>query len=108
MSWDGMFRKFGSKNKVANTYPTTNDGERKLVDQNEAVHAENKRLTAKVKELFEDLDHVNNLLQESHNKGYADALKKVVEVIESRDGRSGKKQILSDVEILLRTHEEKH
>lgn len=107
MSWDGMFRKFGSKGKVANTYPTTNDTV-KAEPATDELKAENKRLTAKVEELFEDLKHVNNLLQESHNKGYADALKKVVEVIESRDGRSGKKQILSDVEILLRTHEEKH
>ena len=94
MSWNGMVKKFGSKGKGANTYPTTGDGERKLADQNEAVHAENERLRGDVKLLH------GRLVQE-YDRGYEDALKKVFNRIDERDGRAGKKQILAMVQNML-------
>lgn len=98
MSWNGMFKKFGSKGKGANTYPTTGDGERKLADQNETAHAENKRLRGDVKLLH------GRLVQEydrGYEVGYAKALSDAIEVIEERDGRVGKKQILAMVQNML-------
>ena len=104
MNWDGMFKKFGRKSKVAGTYPTTGDSVwaepisdelvSEMVDRErfEVLKAENKGLAKQRDKAFDD--------------GYENALKKVFDVIEERDGRVGKKQILSEVQRLMRIHRE--
>lgn len=85
MAWNGMFKKFNRKT-VTDTYPTTGDGERKLADQNEAVHAENERLHGDVKLLH------GRLVQE-YDRGYLDGLKRAFNLVNDAEGRPGKRQL---------------
>lgn len=85
MAWNGMFKKFNRKT-VTDTYPTTGDGERKLADRNEAVHAENERLRGDVKLLH------GRLVQE-YDRGYLAGLKRAWNLVDDLEGRPGKRQI---------------
>lgn len=112
LSWNGMFKRFNTRNtEVSSTVVTQrgvsaggnvvgvrNDGDRKLLEQNEAVHAENQRLIAQIKKDW----------QHEYDRGYEDALKTAFSRIEERDGRVGKKQILSLIQDMQVTHREKH
>lgn len=107
MGWNGMFKRSAKKAKVETNVDTQRrisaggdvtgirtETDRRLADENQT-------LTNEVKEL-------RGRLGGEYDRGYEDALKKVFNVIEERDGRSGKKQILSDVQNLLAAHREEN
>lgn len=92
MSWSGMFKKFGSKGKEVNTYPTIQDTVHAepvepsdMVDRErfEVLKAENARLTAQVKKDW----------QREYVRGYLDGLKRAFNLVDDAEGRPGKRQI---------------
>lgn len=116
MSWNGMFKKHNSskKTQVETNVVTQRDinagGDvvgvsavpvepSEMVDRErfERVKAENKRLTEQVQK---DCQH-------EYDRGYEDALKEVIEAIEERDARTGKRQILASMEYMLREYKGK-
>lgn len=62
------------------------DADRRLEDQNEAVHAENKRL-------IEDVKKLRDRLGKEYDRGYLDALKRAFSLVEGAEGRPGKRQL---------------
>lgn len=107
MGWNGMFKRSAKKAKVETNVVTQRginaggdvtgirtETDRRLVDENQI--------------LVKEVEKLRNRLGEEYDRGYEDALKKVFNVIEERDGRSGKKQILSDVQNLLAAHREEN
>lgn len=76
-------------------YPTTNDGERKLVDQNEAVHAENRRLVKEVADLSSALGDARAYGEAAHQGGVVDGLNRAWNLVHDWQGRPGKNQIMA-------------
>lgn len=130
MGWNGMFKKFNRKT-VTDTDVVAQRGisaggdvtgirevaPEDVVDRerfdvvteaNLRLRSENARLVAENVTLGKEVEKLRNRLGEEYDRGYEDALKKVFNVIEERDGRSGKKQILSDVQDLLAAHREEN
>lgn len=133
MGWNGMFKRSAKKAKVETNVDTQRDisagGDvvgvsaepvetvSDMVDRerfdvvketNLRLRSENARLVADNVTLVKEVEELRKRLGEEYDRGYEDALKKVFNVIEERDGRSGKKQILSDVQNLLAAHREEN
>ena len=99
MAWNGMFKKFNRRtvtdtdvvaqrsiNAGGDVTGIRNDADRRLEDENEAVHAENRRLT-------EDVEKLRERLGEEYDRGYLDGLKRAWNLVDNLEGRPGKRQI---------------
>lgn len=110
MGWNGMFKRSAKKAKVETNVVTQRgiSAGGDVTGIREVAPEDVERLTKEHETLTNEVKVLRGRLGGEYDRGYEDALKKVFNVIEERDGRSGKKQILSDVQNLLAAHREEN
>ncbi|UWS60247.1 hypothetical protein N2384_19945 [Bacillus paralicheniformis] len=84
------------------------DADRRLSDENEAVHAENRQLTEKVKELYTKIDLLNAEIEDLKTKNVLPGLIAARDFVEGLDGRTGKRQITEKLSALIVDEEERN
>lgn len=84
------------------------DADRRLSDENEAVHAENRQLTEKVKELYTkidlldaEIDSLNAEIEDLKTENVLPGLIAARDFVEGLDGRTGKRQITEKLSALI-------
>lgn len=77
------------------------DADRRLSDENEAVHAENRQLTEKVKELYTKIDLLNAEIEDLKAKNVLPGLIAARDFVEGLDGRTGKRQITEKLSAMI-------
>lgn len=77
------------------------DADRRLSDENEAVHAENRQLTEKVKELYTKIDLLNAEIENLKAKNVLPGLIAARDFVEGLDGRTGKRQITEKLSAMI-------
>lgn len=84
------------------------DADRRLSDENEAVHTENRQLTEKVKELYAKIDLLNAEIVDLKTKNVLPGLIAARDFVEGLDGRTGKRQITEKLSALISDEEERN
>ena len=94
---------------------STSDADRRLSDENEAVHAENRQLTEKVKELYAkidlldaEIDSLNAEIEDLKTENVLPGLIAARDFVEGLDGRTGKRQITEKLSALIVDEEERN
>lgn len=77
------------------------DADRRLSDENEAVHAENRQLTEKVKELYTKIDLLNAEIEDLKTENVLPGLIAARDFVEGLDGRTGKRQITEKLSAMI-------
>lgn len=79
----------------------SDDADRRLSDENEAVHAENRQLTEKVKELYTKIDLLSAEIEDLKTKNVLPGLIAARDFVEGLDGRTGKRQITEKLSAMI-------
>ena len=77
------------------------DADRRLSDENEAVHAENRQLTEKLKVLHAKTDLLNAEIKDLKAKNVLPGLIAARDFVEGLDGRTGKRQITEKLSAMI-------
>ena len=77
------------------------DADRRLSDENEAVHAENRQLTEKLKVLHAKNDLLNAEIKDLKAKNVLPGLIAARDFVEGLDGRTGKRQITEKLSAMI-------